>query len=371
MYLVKHQISTLALLGAATLALTLVAGCGSDQPPPQREEVLRPVRYVVVTPPSDGRERTFSGTSRAGQEAQLSFKVGGTIKMIPVKLGDRLKPGQVIARLDQAKLELELQKASAALAQAKAEQRNAGANYKRVRNLYENNNASRNDLDGARAAAESAQAQVRSMAKSLELAQLNLSYATLKAGEACSVATVQAEVNENVSAGQDVVSVTCGESNEVAVLVPEGLIAEVRVGMRAGIRFSSIDAVGFSGRVTEVSVASEGGAAFPVTLQILESHPSLRSGLAAEVTLRFTANNGAAGNIHVPAVAVGQDAVGRYVFVVEETDQPNVGVISRRTVQVGELTQDGLVLLDGVAPGDRVVTAGVSIIRDGLRVKVD
>ena len=233
--------------------------------------------------------RTLSGTTRAGREANLSFDVGGTIEAIRAQVGDSLDPGRVIARLDPRPYELEVERTNADLIRTRAEERSARANYLRIRELYETNNASRNELDTARASADSAAALVGSTHRSLEIAQLNLADTELRATESCLVASVNAEVNENVLAGQSVVEVTCGEATEVALTVPESLVGGMSRGMEATIGFDAIPETPFTGAVTEVGVASGEGAVFPVTLALHESHPRLRSGLAAEVTFHFTA----------------------------------------------------------------------------------
>ncbi len=365
---VKHSL----LLSVALSGLFFLNACDmqseSDQEVP---EILRPVKFITVEAATNGRTRTLSGTSKAGSEANLSFKVGGTINEMVAKVGSRMAAGDLIARLDKTSFELQVEKSRASLAQAEAEKRNADANNRRVRDLYENNNVSRENLDSARAAAESARAQVRSAQKSLELAILELGYTELNATEACSVAEVSTEVNENVQAGESVVTLNCGDSNEVSVPVSESLIASITQGLQAGIRFDSIGGVEFTGEVTEVGVTSTGGATYPVTLKVNEEHAQLRSGLAAEVTFEFVAKNGGSDLLHLPPVAVGQDSKGRFVFVLDPSDSPAVAVIRRQAVEIGELTSLGLEIVQGIKLGDKVVTAGMSVIRDGLRVKAE
>ncbi len=367
----SFPVKRLLLVITAFIGLYSLYGCDMQNEPVQEEtEILRPVKYITVEAAANGRTRTLSGTSKAGSEANLSFKVGGTINEIVAKVGGRLEPGDLIARLDRTSFELQVEKSRASLALAEAEKRNADANNRRVRDLYENNNVSREDLDSARTSAESAHAQVRSAQKSLELAILELGYTELNATAACSVAEVFTETNENVQAGESVVSLNCGEINEVSVPVPESLIASITQGLNARIRFDSISGIDFTGEVTEVGVTSTGGATYPVTLVVNETNDQLRSGLAAEVTFEFTENSSSDPNqLYLPPVAVGQDTKGRFVFIVDATDSPEVAVIRRQDVEIGELTSLGLEIKNGINLGDKVVTAGMSVIRDGLRVK--
>lgn len=334
------------------------------------EQPLRPVRYVTVSPIELGTMRTFSGLAKAGQESNLSFRVGGSLQSIPAKVGQQLEPGDLIAQLDSSQYQLEAQQASANLSQAQSNLRNMQASFERVKGLYENNNASRNDLDAARASAESSNAQVRAGRKALELARLNVSYTKLKANERCSVAQVLAEANENITAGQTIVSVTCGDRLEVEIAIPESMIALIKRNMDAFVTFSAIPNKRFAATVTEVGVSSISGATYPVTVSLNEKLEGFRSGLAAQVSFALNTNNKQE-HLIIPAVSVGKDTKGAYVYLANESNENGVAIVKRQSVEVGELTPQGLEIIDGIKDGDKVITAGVNVIRDGIKVLVD
>ncbi|MBV1916410.1 MAG: efflux RND transporter periplasmic adaptor subunit [Pseudomonadales bacterium] len=348
-----------------------LSACGQQEPPAEAEEVVRPVKYITVKAEKKGRTRIFSGISKAGTEASLSFKVAGTLQKVAVKVGDQLNKGDLIARLDRTSFELEMEKANATLAQSEAESRNAKSNNKRVRLLYENSNATRETLDSARAAMETSQARVRSAQKNLQLTRLQLAYTELKAGEPCLVSDVLVEVGENIQSGQKITAVNCGDFNEVLIPVPESMIGNIKQNMPASIRFNAIPNVEFSGTVSEVGVTSSTGATYLVTLLINDQHPNLRSGLTAEITFELASPATGSIRIVIPPVAVGQDSEGRFVFILESSDSPQQAIVRRRTVTIGELTSRGLEIVSGIKPGDRLVIAGVSVIHDGLAVRAE
>ncbi len=352
---------------ALLFAALLLAGCGqSDE---TFEERLRPVRYVIVSDASAFRDRSFSGTSKSSRESRLSFKVSGTITKLPVQIGQRLNAGDLIAEIDPAGYVLQAQQAQATLVEAQANERRAAANYERTKGLYANSNASLNDLDSARAQAESASAVVRAASKALEIARLNISYTKLTADEGCSIASLNAEVNENVAAGQQVAAVSCGDAYEVTLDLPESLIGSVDESTPVSIRFGAIPKQEFSGTISEIAVSSGGGsAAFPVVVKISGSHPSLRSGLAADVTFQFDSAASQDGGFVLPVTAVISDPGGTFVFVAEPDGTNGEAVVRRRDVMLGELTQSGIEVTEGLEVGDRVITAGISVIRDGQRV---
>ncbi len=349
-------------------SLLLLAACDQVEQTIEHAEVLRPVKFIVVSNPVSERQHTYSGSLRAGSRLNSSFKVNGTVQSIPVKVGNRLKKGDTIATLDKTSYELLVARARATLAQAQATKRNTDTKYQRTKRLYENNNSSKDALESARANAETALATVDTSKKSLELSQLDLTYTELKSTEDCGVASVLVEVNENVSAGATIAVLSCGEVNEVAVSLPENMIASIKKDMVATVSIDAIDDASFSARVTEVGVASN-NATYPVMLVLNELHPKLRSGLAAEVAFQFKNGTDQKNRLYLPAVAVNEDSEGRFVFVLEPGDAENVAIVKRRPVQIGELTSLGLEITSGVEVGNKVVTAGISVIRDGLRVK--
>lgn len=353
--------------GIAVCMLTVVISCQKKE---EVKEVVRPVRFQQVFATGGSRVRTFSGTAQSGQESKLSFKVAGTVRRIAVQVGDNVRAGKLIAELDPKDYELQVQEAEASLAQAQAQERNAKSNYDRVRALYENNNASPNDLDAARSGAESAKAQVSSIEKRLELAELQLTYTKLTAQMNGAIADVPVEVNENVGVGQTVAVLTSGTNLEVSVGIPEILISQIKEGIKVTVAFDAITGSKIPGTVTEVGVATLGNAStYPVTVKLDEQSSDIRSGMAAEVAFMFETDDNSRERIMVPPVSVGEDREGRFAYVVNPTDD-GFGITERRAVTVGDLTEDGLEIIDGLQDGELLVTAGVNRIEDGLRVRL-
>ena len=345
----------------------LLISCGNEKEDIDSPIELRSVRSIVISTPENGVTRTFSGTAKADLQSNLSFRVSGTIETLEFKVGDQLNAGQLIATLDSSDYQLQAQQAVANLAQADATLRNAKANFERTKSLYENNNISRDQLDTARSNSESSAAQVRASNKALELARLNVSYTKLYATETCGVAEKNAELNEYVTAGQTILVVTCGEQLEIGLDIPESVISQIKNDMKALVTFSVAPDKEFTGKVTEVGVASSASTTYPVTVALDNTPESLRPGLAAQVSFRFE-NDSRQEHFVVPAVAVSEDVSGKYIYLVENTTKDQVGIIKKQSVQTGELTPLGLEIIEGVKEGDRVVTAGVNVVREGLEV---
>ena len=352
----------------AACFVTMLVACSDSEI--ESEAELRTVRAVEVSDVNNSRVSTYSGVSKSARESRLSFKVAGTVQDIPVNVGDQISAGSTIAQLDSSTYDLQLQQAQATLAQSEAAARNASTVYERTRSLYASNNASLGDLDAARAAAEQAQAQRRAASKSLELARLNLSYTKLSVDVDCLVDAILVEVNENVSTATEVARVNCSNELEVEVTVPEGVVTELSQGEPVTIKFDAASNKVFSGKILEIGIGVTGvGSTFPVTVSIDSDDPVLRPGLAASVSFALKGGMSEIDDIVVPVSALVKRTDGTYVFVVQsDSDNPKVGTVTLRKVEVGQLTSQGVIVKDGLRPHDTVVSAGVSFLRDGLQV---
>jgi RND family efflux transporter MFP subunit len=352
-------------LGVMICLLTVVA-CRDE--PPASKPVIRPVRFEQVFISGGKRTRTFSGVAQAGQQIDLSFKIGGAVQRVAVKMGDTVKAGDMLAQLDPQDTILEMEEAEASLLRQKADARNAAANYRRIEALYESNNTSLSELDAARAQTETAQATVRSAEKALELAKRKARYTQLQAPVDGAVAQKSISENENVQAGQVVFVLSAGTHPEVQVSIPEVLIVQVKEGAPVHVSFDALPGKRFNATVREVGVASTaGGATYPVTVRLDQNNEGIRPGMAAEVNFVFEDQDNRLRFI-VPAKAVGEDIHGKYAFIVKPSDN-ELGTAKRVKVTTGALTADGLEIFDGLSDGDYLVTAGVHKLQDGQKVK--
>ena len=151
--------------------------------------------------------------------------------------------------------------------------------------------------------------------------------------------------------------------------LPGQLVTELEVGDAAAVTINALAERRFAARVTEIGVAATGGGStFPVTVRLEDADPAVLSGMAAEVALTFGADD-LERIFLVPASAIGEDHHGRYAFVVRDL-QDGQGTARRVAVTTGDLTNAGLEVLDGLAEGDLLITAGVHRINDGQTVLV-
>jgi RND family efflux transporter MFP subunit len=342
---------------------------GCQKEPVQQAPVIRPVRTITVLSTAGERHRTFTGTAKAGQETTLSFKVSGTMMTLNIKVGDRVRKGSVIAALDLRDYNLRVQEAQAALVRSQAEARNASANYERVRLLYENRSVSQSELDAARSNAESTRALVVTAQRQLDQAKLNASYTRLTAPVDGSVVAVNVEAGENVQLGQPITVLASGRRIEVQTSIPESLITGVRSEDEVVVTFDALPTRFYKALITEVGVAALAqSVTYPVTARLVEITPEVRPGMAANVRFIFKTKDTTERYL-VPPVAVGEDHGGRFVYTVDPAED-GYGLIRKQPVTVGSLTAQGLEVLSGLSDGKKVVTAGISKINEGQKVKL-
>lgn len=357
--------TTILLFTLASAAL--FSACGQEEAVSRVEP--RSVQYLQVAAGTGEDRQTYAGVTKAHVDAQISFKIAGTVLERPVSVGDKVTAGQLLARLDARDYRVRVQQSQASVAAVKAALRNAEANYERVSGLYENRNASKAELDAAQAGAESARAQVDAAREQLRAARLQVSYAKITSPQDCTVAQTYVKANENVSPGQPVLRLNCGQCPEAEAYLPETHVGLVQSGMLAGVTVDAFPATVFEAIVTEIGVASgAAGTTFPVTAILVGNCPAMRTGLAAEIHFKFSVP-AQQGRVDVPTVAVGEDRDGNFVFVLERNGES--WIARRRPVVVGDITDKAtLIIADGLEEGEYIATAGVRRIQDGLEVRL-
>ena len=166
---------------AACIALTLALVTCKEEVEVASDEVVRPVRTTEIADLSKLHERYFVGTARAAGEVTLAFRVPGNVLGIDVQVGEVVAEGDVIANLDPAPYQAEVDRLTADLESARATFENAKLQTDRQRTLVEKDVAAQATLDRFVAGESSALAAVKSVQGALDKASLDLTYTQLKA----------------------------------------------------------------------------------------------------------------------------------------------------------------------------------------------
>ena len=341
----------------------LISACGGQEE--IEEKTLRPVIYEEVGFLGGSEIRTFSGTAQTDKIVSLSFRSSGIITQFNVQLGQVVRKGELLARLDNVQARLAYEQSLSSLNSAASQMNTAKLNLDRIRSLYEKGSASLSDFENAKNSFKTAEASHQSASRSVEIQKEQMSYGFIYAAESGTIAAVNAEVDENVNAGQTVAVLNAGADMEISLGIPESIINKVDAEAGVNVTFSSLAGKMFKGIVSEVSPSVDpNNATYPIKIRITNPTSEIRSGMSANVTFDFSSPGVQEGALVVPAKAVGEDGGGRFVFLIEEQGDARA-IVKKQPVQVGTLTLEGFEVLAGLSPGQKIATAGLQKLLSG------
>jgi len=397
----------------------LAAGCAS-KPPPTGERV-RPVKTLVVTEGEENHTRTFPGRVEATRNVELAFQVPGLLVKLPVAEGQTVAQGALIAQLrqdefqarlatlqgqldqarallralqqgerpeEQRRRESQLRAAEARLANARTELDRAQrlitsraisqaaydlaeTNYRVAQEEYQ---SARQVLEqgtmGRAEDIEARKAEVRALEGRVVEANIQLQDATLFAPYDGVIAQRFVEQGQNVRAKDPVVKFQDTEEIDIAVDVPEQVMtADIRSAdiVQLVAELSGAPGLNFPVQIREIAqVADPATQTFRVRAA-MQAPPDIQvlPGMTASVTATYRRARVLGNRILVPISAVQKLATGEQVVWVIGPDQTT----TRREVKVGEAAGGQIEVLEGLAPGDRIAVAGVTFLREGMKVR--
>lgn len=340
--------------------LALLSGCsGGDE-----EDIVevRPVRVITIADRASSGTVNLTGTVQAQTEINLSFRIDGRMIERMVDVGDKVEPGQLVARLDPQNEESALQSVRAQLTAARAQLVEAQSNHTRMRDLVAEDAVSRATFDQAVAMLETARAQVESMQSQVALAENRLSYTRLVSDAAGVVTDRGPEPGEVVRAGSMVVQVAREGSRDAVFGVPAAIKDSAPADPGITVSLVSDPGVTASGRIREISPRADPvTGTFAVRVGLVDPPPAMRLGSTVNGRLEFDATVG----IEIPATALVRSDGKSAVWVVD----PQAQTVSLRTIEVRAQDPANVQVIAGLNNGDQVVTAGVQALRPGQKVR--
>lgn len=342
------------------MAMALLGGCGEAPPPAAAPPV---VLTTVVGAPESAVVSAYSGEVRPRHEPLLSFRVPGKMVARTVDAGARVRAGDVLARLDPGDNALAAAAARAQLAGAASERDLARAELERTRGLRERQFVSAQALEQRENAHRAAQARWEAAAAQAEVSANAAAYTVLRADHDGVVSAVLAEPGQVLAAGQAVLRLAREEEKEVVIALPEGRLAGIRPGQAAQVRLWSAPARVLAGKVREVApVADPATRTFAVKVALPGAGRDVALGATASVAFAAAGPRAVA---LLPATAVMPLQGGAGVWVVDS----RTSQVVLHPVEVGTYREDGVVILAGLAEGDRVVSVGGHKLTAGDKVR--
>ncbi len=358
----SHTYFTTCFAGVFLLALMTTLGCT-----PQDEQPRPIARSVKVARIVDHTERvmSFAGDVRARYETILSFRVSGKLLARHVDVGDRVRKGQVLARLDQNDSRLAVQDLQAQLASAVANRDFLQDDVARYHELLTQNVVSPPEFDRHQTAYTTARERAAALEAQLGHAINQLAYAELSADRDGVVTALEVERGQVVSAGQAVIKLAQLDEKEIHFDVPEHRLAELTRRPAVTITLWADHERRLKGQIREIaSAADPASRTYRVKATLLEHQEAAQLGMTA--TVWVPSNMPSRMTVPLSSVFTPQNKPGQpHVWLVDE----QTGTVRSVPVQIGEPLDGEHIAVTGLASGQLLVSAGVQRLAEGQAVR--
>ena len=341
------------------LLAALLSGCAEDEKP----EPIRPVLYTEVQQQNQQILGRFAGTIEARVQSTLGFRVGGRVARRLVDAGAEVKAGTTLATLDPTDQQNALRASEGDQARAEAQWINAQANARRQQQLFDRGVGAKANLEQAQTELSNARSNREQAEAATRQARDRLDYGTLKSDFDAVVTAWHVEAGQVVGAGQEVVTLARPDVREAVFDLP----VELADGLDDQVQFnvaSQLDpSIATRGRLRELAPRADAATRTRrARLTLEDTPPGLRLGTAVAISLTRAQKPRSL----LPAAAVQEVDGQSRVWVIDskaKTVHPrNVQVVGREGEQIS---------VEGLAAGDKVVSAGLSELKDGQQIRID
>lgn len=327
----------------------------------KKTEEAEQIPYVMVVQPATtlNEQQSYAGEVQARQATDLAFRVGGQITERFVNVGDRVKVGQVLAKLDVKDAQLQLNSARAQLDSTQSAAKIAANEFKRFQQLLPIHAVSQSQYDVVKNQYEAAVAAAKQAQASYNVAANQTSYNRLLANKNGVITQRNIEIGQVIAAGQVAYQLAIDGNREVVIGVPEQAVAKIQVGQDAWVTLWSNPEEKFAAYVREISPAADASRTFSAKVALKEGQGNIQMGQSARVFFNHQHNN----VLMVPLSSVSANGQQAYVWVVN----PNQS-IRKVLVSLGAYGRDRVQVTQGLNAQDWVVVGGVHLLREQQKI---
>jgi len=348
------------------------SSCGKEEKEVTEKRVVRPVKIMTLASGEAISKLRFPGKVRASQRVDLAFQVSGPLVELPVKEGQEVKKGDLLAQIDPKDFETNLRKAKGQLAKGKAAIERAQSEYDRILRIRKKDPGatSQTMLDRRREAVNKAKAEIKSLEATVDGAKDQLSYTYLKAPFSGVIAKRYVDNYEEVRVKQPIVSLQDISHIDILIDVPEILMATIKKGtVTAFAEFAA--APGKQYELMRKELATEADPKTQTYRAVLTMPApegiNILPGMTANVVAHAPMGESKGEHFDIPAIAVFADETGTsHVWVVDQDSM----MVHKRKVATGNLTgTDSIQVLSGLKSAERIAITGVAQLREGMEVR--
>ncbi|MGH8764741.1 MAG: efflux RND transporter periplasmic adaptor subunit [Burkholderiales bacterium] len=349
---------------ASTLAL---AACHKETPPAAPPAVAVSTLQVALRDAPVNFEAV--GRSEGSREVQVRARVAGILEQQLYNEGDSVKAGASLFRIERAPFEIQLQQQRATLAEAQARLELAQQEVDRVKGLTDRRAISQKESDQATSTLRQSSATVQFMQARVRQSELDLSYTAVDAPIAGITGRAQQSIGSLLAPGGDSSLLTTitrtdpiwvrfalSEAEFTALRASESKLPEVKLVLADGSSFPVNGKLNFSGSTVDAALGT-------VQMRAEFANPKLQLLPGQYVKVQVVAGTRPA--ILVPQTSVLQNESGRFVWLVGAD-----GKAATRNIKAGNWIGSDWVVLDGLKPGDSVITDNLIKLRPGTAVDV-
>jgi len=349
-------------LSVLSIALTfMLVACHQATPP-----VAGP-REVVVLPAqagASGQRLSLPGDVQARFNTPMAFRIAGQVIERRVHLGEQVRRGDIVARLDAADTEQNLASAQADLEAARQHLDAAAKQSLRDTAQAGEQLISALQLEQTQDAYAAAQAQFKSAQARLAVAANQHHYTNLVAEHDGVISAEQANTGEVLAAGQPVFSLAWSGASDLITEAAESQVAQIKLGAPAVITLSALPKRHFEGKVREISPAADPQSrTFRIKVTIDSQDPALRLGMSGNVSIGSDAD--VATSIRIPATALFHQGDRPAVWIVHAGN----GKVELRPITVSAYGEHSVAVSAGINAGEKIVVQGVHTLTAGESVK--
>ncbi|KPF69787.1 RND transporter [Bosea sp. AAP35] len=354
----RHHGRSAPRLCSVALLLALAACDNAEKAVPSAG---RPVQVVMVEASKLAAGVELSGEIQAEKTVSLAFRIAGRITERPVNVGDRITPGQIVAKLDRTIETNAVTAARAALEAARGEVATARNTFERQERLMGQGFTTRPRFDAAQKAQETAQAALETAEAQLELAQDRLGFTDLRADVAGVVTARSAEPGEVVQPGQAIVQIAREDGRDAVFNVPARLLEAKTGDPLVTVRLAEAPGISAIGRIREIAPQADPVTrTFQVRVGLQDPPEAMRLGSTVVGSVETTS----AAIMSIPAKALTQSGTAPAVWIVD----PATSTVSLRPIDILRFDPDHVVVSQGLVPGETIVAGGVQALHPGQRV---
>ena len=345
----KRKIAMLTL--GSFLAMSALTGCSSSDAEQETVVSRVPVAAETVEVQDFDKVITLGGLTAAENTVSVIAKISGMeqIKAVNVKVGDKVKAGQVLAQLDNEVSSINLSNAQLAYD-------NAFTNYENAKQLFELGAVSQSDLNQLKMAYENAN-------NTLRQAQMAMEYATVTAPISGTVTMVNANVGSYATASAPMFEIANVDTLEITAGINEQNVSRIHIGQEVLLKINSVSDEWFPGTITEISkVMNSQTKSYPITIAMNNKDDALVAGMYAEVKVVVDQADDV---LVIPVDAIVYKEAQPVAFVVQED-----GTVKEAALTLGINDGDYYVVTKGLKAGDQIVIKGNGNLVEGEAVSV-